>query len=66
MKSLVVFPPSSGTWYNTRRASSAAAATCSTDEVTCLTLLPDGLRFVSSSYDKTVRIAYHGLAPHRQ
>ena len=32
------------------------------DEVTCLTLLPDGLRFVSSSYDKTAKIVYHGLA----
>jgi len=25
--------------------------------------LPDGLRFVSGSWDKTARIAYHGLAP---
>ena len=25
-------------------------------------LLPDGLRFVSGSYDKTARIAHHGLA----
>ena len=31
--------------------------------VTSLALLPDGLRFVSGSYDKTARIAYHGLAP---
>ena len=28
-----------------------------------LALLPDGLRFVSGGYDKTARIAYHGLAP---
>ena len=34
--------------------------------VTDLALLPDGLRFVSSSSDKTARIAYHGLAPHPQ
>ena len=27
-------------------------------------LLPDGLRFVSSSMDDTACIAYHGLAPH--
>ena len=27
-----------------------------------LALLPDGLRFVSGSYDKTACIAYHGLA----
>ena len=26
-------------------------------------LLPDGLRFVSASWDGTARIAYHGLAP---
>ena len=31
--------------------------------VRCLALLPDGLRFVSGSNDKTARIAYHGLAP---
>ena len=31
--------------------------------VNCLALLPDGLRFVSGSHDKTARIAYHGLAP---
>ena len=31
-----------------------------------LALLPDGLRFVSGAYDKTARIAYHGLAPHAQ
>ena len=30
-----------------------------------LALLPDGLRFVSGSYDATARIAYHGLAPQR-
>ena len=28
-----------------------------------LALTSDGLRFVSSSYDKTAHIAYHGLAP---
>ena len=27
-----------------------------------LALLPDGLRFVSGSYDKTARIVEHGLA----
>ena len=31
--------------------------------VRCLALLPDGLRFVSGSMDKTARIVYHGLAP---
>ena len=31
--------------------------------VRSLALLPDGLRFVSGSRDKTARIAYHGLAP---
>ena len=35
-----------------------------TREVLCLALLPDGLRFVSGSWDDTARIAYHGLAPH--
>ena len=34
-----------------------------TDQVYCLALLPDGLRFVSGSYDNTARIAFHGLAP---
>ena len=34
-----------------------------TGPVNCLALLPDGLRFVSGSSDKTARIAYHGLAP---
>ena len=34
-----------------------------TDQVYFLALLPDGLRFVSGSYDNTARIAYHGLAP---
>ena len=34
-----------------------------TRTVRCLALLPDGLRFVSGSVDKTARIAYHGLAP---
>jgi WD40 repeat protein len=29
--------------------------------VTCLALLPDGLRFVSGSADRTVRIVYHGV-----
>ena len=33
-----------------------------TGPVLCLALLPDGLRFVSGSGDKTARIAYHGLA----
>ena len=28
-----------------------------------LALLPDGLRFVSGSENKTARIGYHGLAP---
>ena len=32
-----------------------------TGGVTCLALLPDGLRFVSASLDRTARIAYHGL-----
>ena len=35
-----------------------------TDVLYCLALLPDGLRFVSCSADKTARIVYHGLAPH--
>ena len=30
--------------------------------VISLALLPDGLRFVSGSWDQTARIAYHGLA----
>jgi WD40 repeat protein len=34
-----------------------------TGPVTSLALLPDGLRFVSGSEDKTARIVYHGLAP---
>ena len=29
--------------------------------VNCMALLPDGLRFVSGSYDETARIVYHGL-----
>ena len=33
--------------------------------VISLALLPDGLRFVSGSVDRTARIAYHGLAPIR-
>ena len=36
-----------------------------TAQVGCLALMPDGLRFVSGSNDKTARIAYHGLAPHK-
>ena len=31
-------------------------------DVICLALLPDGLRFVSGSEDKTACIVYHGLA----
>ena len=34
-----------------------------TRAVNSLALLPDGLRFVSGSDDRTARIAYHGLAP---
>ena len=34
-----------------------------TSYVTSLALLPDGLRFVSGSTDKTARSAYHGPAP---
>ena len=34
-----------------------------TTVVFSLALLPDGLRFVSGSLDKTARIVYHGLAP---
>ena len=34
-----------------------------TGVVRSLALLPDGLRFVSGSYDHTACIAYHGLAP---
>ena len=33
-----------------------------TEGVRCLALLPDGLRFVSGSHDKTACIVYHGLA----
>ena len=33
------------------------------DVVRTLALLPDGLRFVSGSDDRTARIAYHGLEP---
>ncbi len=36
-----------------------------TASVTSLALLPDGLRFVSGSHDRTARIAYHGLAPQK-
>ena len=36
-----------------------------TSKVTCLALMPDGLRFVSGAYDGTARIVYHGLAPIR-
>ena len=35
----------------------------SSEVVTSLTLLPDGLRFASGSWDKTARIVEHGLAP---
>ena len=31
--------------------------------MTSLALLPDGLRFVSGSWDHNASIAYHGLAP---
>ena len=31
--------------------------------LTSLALLPDGLRFVSASYEGPACIAYHGLAP---
>jgi len=34
-----------------------------TGSVYCLALLPDGLRFVSGSHDRTARVVYHGLAP---
>ena len=34
-----------------------------TDIVTSLALLPDGLRFVSGSSDRTACVVYHGLAP---
>ena len=37
-----------------------------THAVFCLSLLPDGLRFVSGSADKTARIVYHGCAPQAQ
>ena len=33
-----------------------------TEDVYCLALLPDGLRFVSGSVDKTAAIVEHGLA----
>ena len=33
------------------------------NEIYSLALLPDGLRFVSASYDRTACIVYHGLAP---
>jgi hypothetical protein len=33
--------------------------------VISLTLLPDGLRFVSGSRDDSAYIAYHGLAPQK-
>ena len=32
-------------------------------QVGCLALLPDGLRFVSGSNDRTAKIVQHGLAP---
>ena len=34
-----------------------------TGPVLSLSLLPDGLRFVSGSWDNTARIVYHGCAP---
>ena len=34
-----------------------------TNTVSSLALMPDGLRFVSGSYDRTARIVEHGLAP---
>ena len=34
-----------------------------TNNVFCLALLPDGLRFVSGSDDDTAYIVEHGLAP---
>ena len=34
-----------------------------TNTVSSLALMPDGLRFVSASYDRTARIVEHGLAP---
>ena len=34
-----------------------------TASVFCLALLPDGLRFVSVSHDRTACIVEHGLAP---
>ena len=34
------------------------------DRVSCLALLPDGLRFVYGSVDRTARVVEHGLAPH--
>ena len=37
---------------------------CPASSVTCLALLPDGLRFVSGgSWESAASIAYHGLAP---
>ena len=36
------------------------------DRVSCLALLPDGLRFVYGSVDRTARVVEHGLAPHPQ
>ena len=34
-----------------------------TNKVSSLALMPDGIRFVSASYDGTARIVEHGLAP---
>ena len=36
---------------------------CYNNVVNTLALLPDGLRFVSGTFDGKVQIAYHGLAP---
>ena len=43
----------------------AVLRTCShyNYHVSSLALLPDGLRFASGSWDRTARVAYHGLAP---
>ena len=43
----------------------AVLRTFSHGEVISMTLLPDGLRFVSGHIDGAVRIIEHGLAPHR-
>jgi WD40 repeat protein len=33
------------------------------NDVRTLALMPDGLRFVTGSWDRNVCIVYHGLAP---